>query len=95
MTHPDQVPSYLEGYPDEACESGGHDLDDESYRFIVMVNMREKERFFCSECTREKLLIHYRAVHQAELAEIPFEFYLAERCDNGCGRFRCRCPEDR
>lgn len=85
-------PPYRETY-DEDCQSGGHELDEHAYRFVVQVNGRDRDQFYCSGCTRERLLQHYRKTPDNDLAEPAFELYEAERCD-GCGLWKCGCPDE-
>ena len=77
---------------DEECDglqgdTEKHDLNDHVYRV-------DGSDLLCSGCMRELLVQHFQNAMPHDLDEYPFEVTAVERCDNGCGMYRCQCPED-
>lgn len=78
---------------DEQCSGGDHVLSEHVYMIDSDVWRMHQTEFFCSGCTREKLVHYYQDAFPSVLADAPFDVEIVERCD-GCGMYRCTCGED-
>lgn len=79
-------PTHLDGYPDEVCAGGDHDITEPAY--LIGVDT------FCSGCARRALIDEIQNRPADEIDREPLEICRAYRCDNGCDRFACKCPCD-
>lgn len=89
-----RTPGYLDGYPDERCDGGPHDLYEPATRFTqgYVANGREhinQTCLWCPEC--RSTFTTNTADHSIEIGSAFWDLTMVQRCDQ-CGFMRCMCP---
>lgn len=89
-------PSHLDGYADEKCDGGDHDLYEPVTRFVqgYMAGGREHDQavaLWCPDCRQQ--FTTNQAEHEIQIGRSYWGLSTKERCDE-CSMFRCNCPCD-